>query len=197
EISAAGERAAGLTRQLLAFSRKQVLSPRVLDLNALLTDSHRFLRRLIGEDVEIRTSLDQAIGKVRADPGQVEQVIMNLVVNARDAMPEGGSITLSTAAVAAAAVMEREGRAPPPGGYVAMSVRDTGVGMDAAIRAEASSRSTARRPRERYSPFSGRWPTAGRATRIGPSWRDATWGVPSLFWWSRTKNRFAKLPERS
>ena len=135
EISAAGERAAGLTRQLLAFSRKQVLSPRVLDLNALLTDSHRFLRRLIGEDVEIRTSLDQAIGKVRADPGQVEQVIMNLVVNARDAMPEGGSITLSTAAVAAAAVMEREGRAPPPGGYVAMSVRDTGVGMDAAIRA--------------------------------------------------------------
>src|SRR6185437_7022962 len=135
QISAAGERAAGLTRQLLAFSRKQVLSPRVLDLNALLTDSHGFLRRLIGEDVEIRTALDPAIGAVRADPGQVEQVIMNLVVNARDAMPGGGSITLSTAAVAAAAVMEREGRAPPSGGYVAMSVRDTGVGMDAAIRA--------------------------------------------------------------
>ena len=135
QISAAGERAAGLTRQLLAFSRKQVLSPRVLDLNALLTDSHGFLRRLIGEDVEICTALDPAIGAVRADPGQVEQVIMNLVVNARDAMPGGGSITLSTAAVAAAAVMEREGRAPPSGGYVAMSVRDTGVGMDAATKA--------------------------------------------------------------
>lgn len=124
EIQAAAERAAHLTRQLLAFSRRQPLRPRILDLNALVLALADMLRRLIGEDVELSLSLEPGLGRVRADPGVLDQVVMNLVVNARDAMPEGGRVTLETANV------ERDGTS-----HVALSVRDTGVGMDAATQA--------------------------------------------------------------
>src|SRR6202012_2604612 len=96
EIRKAGERAAALTRQLLAFSRKQRLEPKILDLNALVGDLQKMLRRTIGEDIELVISLSPELGRVRADPGQLEQVILNLVVNARDAMPSGGKITIET-----------------------------------------------------------------------------------------------------
>ena len=124
EIQSAAERAAHLTRQLLAFSRRQPLRPRVVDLNALVLDLADMLRRLIGEDVELSLGLDPALGRVRADPGVLDQVVMNLVVNARDAMPRGGRVILETANV------ERRG-AP----CVALAVRDTGIGMDAQTRA--------------------------------------------------------------
>ena len=124
EIQSAAERAAHLTRQLLAFSRRQPLRPRVVDLNALVLDLADMLRRLIGEDVELSLGLDPALGRVRADPGVLDQVVMNLVVNARDAMPRGGRVMLETANV------ERRG-AP----CVALAVCDTGIGMDAQTRA--------------------------------------------------------------
>ena len=99
EIEKAGQRAASLTRQLLAFSRQQVLAPAVLDLNALLTDLGKMLPRLIGEDVELALQLDPRIGRVKADQSQIEQVVMNLVVNARDALPRGGKLVIETANV--------------------------------------------------------------------------------------------------
>ncbi|MBI4877930.1 MAG: response regulator [Acidobacteria bacterium] len=133
QIRAAGERAAGLTRQLLAFSRRQVLQPRVLDLNDVIVNVEKLIRRLIGEDVELRLLLGRSPGSVRADPGQVEQVIMNLAVNSRDAMPEGGTLTLETAGVR---LPDESGKTPdlPPGSYVTLTVRDTGVGMDEQTR---------------------------------------------------------------
>src|SRR5208282_416431 len=97
QIKKAGDRASSLTRQLLAFSRQQVLETRVLNLNTVVTELQKMLPRLIGEDVEIRSVLDPALGHVKADQNQIEQVIMNLAVNARDAMPEGGRLTLETA----------------------------------------------------------------------------------------------------
>jgi two-component system cell cycle sensor histidine kinase/response regulator CckA len=127
EIMRAGERASGLTNQLLAFSRKQVLQPKVLDLNAVVVEVEKLLRRLIGENVELLSELDPALGPVEADPGQLEQVIVNLVVNARDAMPTGGKVTIETANVA----LDRDsGLDVLPGPYVLLAVSDTGVGID-------------------------------------------------------------------
>ncbi|HEX6039832.1 PAS domain S-box protein [Longimicrobium sp.] len=134
EIRKAADRAAGLTRQLLAFSRKQVLQPRSLSVNAVITDVEDMLRRLIGEDVRLRTSLSASVGVVRADPGQLEQVLMNLAVNARDAMPGGGTLTIETANVALDAPVAVDEDQVAPGRYVMLAVRDTGVGMDPGVR---------------------------------------------------------------
>jgi PAS domain S-box-containing protein len=131
EVQKAADRAASLTNQLLAFSRQQVLEPRVLDLNAVVGNMDKLLRRLLGEDVDLVTILDPAIGRVKADPGQVEQVIMNLAVNARDAMPKGGKLTVETSNVVLDASYAREHVAVSPGSYVVLAVSDTGVGMDA------------------------------------------------------------------
>jgi two-component system cell cycle sensor histidine kinase/response regulator CckA len=137
QIKREGDRAAALTRQLLAFSRQQVLQPRVLDLNAVVTNVEQLLRRLIGEDVELETELAAGIGPVRADAAQLEQVLMNLAVNARDAMPEGGTLTIETRNVALSAADQREVFAIQPGPYVMLAVTDTGVGMDAETRSRA------------------------------------------------------------
>ena len=135
EIEKAAKRAAGLTRQLLIFSRQQVLEPRALDLNALVGNLEKMLHRLIGEDIELRTKQATALGAVRADPGQLEQAIVNLVVNARDAMPQGGRLTIETADVE----LDRgyvAGHVPTqPGPYVLLAISDTGVGMDGATKA--------------------------------------------------------------
>jgi two-component system cell cycle sensor histidine kinase/response regulator CckA len=136
EILAAGRRAAGLTRQLLAFSRQQVLEPRVLDLNSIVVDMESMLRRLIGEDVDLTSKLEPALGTIKADPGQLEQVIMNLAVNARDAMPNGGKLMIETANTEMDETFVR--RYPYPvktGLYVRLIVSDTGTGMDSATRA--------------------------------------------------------------
>jgi PAS domain S-box-containing protein len=125
EIRSAGQRAAALTRQLLAFSRKQVFETRVLDLNRVVANVERMLRRMIGEDVELVTRLQEGLWSVRADPGQMEQVLANFSVNARDAMPRGGRLTIGTANVARPAA----GGAAPAGDAVELSVSDTGVGM--------------------------------------------------------------------
>jgi signal transduction histidine kinase/CheY-like chemotaxis protein len=135
EIKSAAERAAILIRRLLAFSRQQVLEPRVLDPNSLIGELEGLLRRLIGEDVELRTRLAPDLGTVRADPGQLEQVILNLAVNSRDAMPGGGTLTLETANVELDEAYARDHPSVRPGPYVMLAVSDTGVGMDAATRA--------------------------------------------------------------
>jgi two-component system cell cycle sensor histidine kinase/response regulator CckA len=127
--------AAALTRQLLAFSRKQPIVPRVLDLNTIIGHMKKMLSRLIGEDVDLIIDAGAALGRVKADPGQIEQVIMNLVVNARDAMPDGGSITITTANVTLDETFTRLRVDLPPGDYVMLAVRDTGCGMDAEIQA--------------------------------------------------------------
>ncbi|MBZ5645565.1 MAG: PAS domain S-box protein, partial [Acidobacteriia bacterium] len=131
EIRKAGERAAGLTHQLLAFSRQQVLQPKILDLNAVVTDIGKMLRRLIGVDIELITKLASQLGHVKADKSQIEQVIVNLVVNARDAMPDGGKLLIETSNVD---ISEDVARGLPflhPGPHVLLTVADTGVGMDA------------------------------------------------------------------
>jgi two-component system cell cycle sensor histidine kinase/response regulator CckA len=131
EINRAALRAAGLTRQLLAFSRKQVLQPRIVDLNAVVSDLTAMLRRIIGEHVELRLQLQPGLGRVLADPGQLEQVITNLAVNARDAMPSGGTLTIRTADVDATQVPPRTPEPTPMlGPLVELSVTDDGVGMD-------------------------------------------------------------------
>ncbi len=130
QVRTAGERAAGLTRQLLAFGRKQVLSPVVLSLNQVATDIEKMLRRILGEDIEYVQVLAPDLGVVWADQGQIEQVVMNLVVNARDAMPEGGRLTLETANVDLDEGFAAKHVAVKPGPYVQLSVADIGGGMD-------------------------------------------------------------------
>jgi len=123
EIQKAGERAAGLTRQLLAFSRQQILQPKVHDLNTLVSDVHPMLRRLIVENIELIVSLQPGIGSIRIDATQLEQVLINLVVNARDAMPQGGRITIETSNASAP-------------GALSLIVTDDGCGMDDAVRSQ-------------------------------------------------------------
>src|SRR5579864_1390030 len=131
EISTAAERATALTRQLLAFSRKQMLAPKVLDLNGVVTENLKMLTRLIGEDIDLVMIPGPELGAVKADPGQIEQVIMNLAVNARDAMPHGGKLTIETANVTLDESYARLHPPAEPGEYVMLAISDTGVGMDA------------------------------------------------------------------
>jgi PAS domain S-box-containing protein len=135
EILRAGERAAALTRQLLAFSRRQILQPQVLDLNLLVRESEKMLRRLIGEDIDLASALAADLGPVRADPGQFEQILLNLVVNARDAMPTGGQLTLETQNVDLDGSYAERHPGVSPGPYVLLAVTDTGCGMNEAVRA--------------------------------------------------------------
>jgi PAS domain S-box-containing protein len=137
EIRKASQRAAALTRQLLAFSRRQVLQLKVLDLNATIQDLEKMLRRLIGEDIELATYLDPALGPVRADPGQLEQALVNLAVNARDAMPTGGTLSIETSNVRLTEAHARRFPYPvEPGEYVQVMVSDTGVGMTEEVLAQ-------------------------------------------------------------
>ncbi len=135
QIIKAGSRASSLTKQLLAFSRQQVMEPKILVLNAVVADTEKMLRRLIGEDIELLTSLDPALGKIRADQGQIEQVIMNLAVNARDAMPEGGRLVIETANFEIDDKFARRYAYPVlPGSYILLTVSDNGIGMDTATQ---------------------------------------------------------------
>ena len=134
EIQNASERAASLTRQLLAFSRKQVLQPRVLQLNDIVHNMEKMLRRLIGEDVELSIAFDPGLGRVKADSGQLEQVIMNLAVNARDAMPRGGKLTISTSNVAVDQELKFHNRTLDAGEYVLLAITDNGVGMTEEVK---------------------------------------------------------------
>src|SRR2546426_8399811 len=134
-IRDAATRAKDLIRRLLAFSARQVLQPTVLDLNHLVSDIAKMLRRLIGEDVELVLAPDPVLGAVRADAGQLEHVLVNLAVNARDAMPQGGRLTIGTANVELSGGNSSPVPEAPPGAYVRLAVTDSGVGMDADTRA--------------------------------------------------------------
>lgn len=135
EIKKAGESAFSLTRQLLTFSRKQPLEPTRLELNLVVGDCEKNLKRLLGEDVELVTRLAPDLGPVKADPGQLEQVLMNLAINARDAMPQGGRLTIETAAVTLGEAYARTHAGVKPGRYLLLAVSDTGDGLDEAAQA--------------------------------------------------------------
>ena len=132
EVQRAGERATELTRQLLAFSRQQILQPRILDVNQVLLGMERMLRRLLGEDIELSFFTHRAVGKVHVDPTQIEQIVMNLVVNARDAMPGGGKLTIETGDVEFDAAYAASHHGAESGAYVMLAITDSGQGMDAA-----------------------------------------------------------------
>ncbi|MGZ3558380.1 MAG: ATP-binding protein, partial [Syntrophales bacterium] len=134
DIKAAANRATSLTRQLLAFSRRQVLDMKVLILNTIIRDLEKMLRRVIGEDVELVTSLADDLGTIKTDPGWIEQVIMNLAVNARDAMPSGGKLIIETDNAELDEPYARSHVAINPGRYVKLSVNDTGIGMVPEVR---------------------------------------------------------------
>ncbi len=135
QIMKAGERAAALTRQLLAFSRKQILQPKILDLNQIVVDMNKMLQRLIGEDIDLLMGLAADLGKVKADPNQIEQILLNLSINARDAMPRGGRLTIETSNVDLSQEYSRDHVSVPPGRYVMLAVSDNGCGMDAGTQA--------------------------------------------------------------
>lgn len=135
EMLEAARRASSLTRQLLAFSRRQVVEPRVLDLNAAVADSEKFLSRLLGEDVELTTDLAPSLGHLKADPSQIEQIILNLSVNARDAMPQGGKLVITTTNVELDDAHAAAHPGVETGDYILLSVKDSGSGMDAATLA--------------------------------------------------------------
>ncbi|MCA9977151.1 MAG: PAS domain S-box protein, partial [Anaerolineales bacterium] len=135
QIHKAGNRAASLTQQILAFSRKQVLEMRVLDLNEIVTDFKKMIQRLIGEDIELQTFLTPALYQVKADKSKIEQVLLNLAVNARDAMPTGGKLIIETGNVYLdETYVKKYAAAQPPGPYVMLAITDTGCGMDAEIQ---------------------------------------------------------------
>lgn len=129
EIERAGKRAEALTRQLLAFSRKQVIQPKVLDLGQLIQNMEKMLRRLIGEDIELITILEPETGNIRADSGQIQQMVMNIVINARDAMPEGGKITIQLKKVNFSEVKSWENETIEPASFLMLAISDTGIGM--------------------------------------------------------------------
>jgi signal transduction histidine kinase len=135
EVIRASEGAASLTRQLLTFSRRQVLAPAVLNLNQRVTEMSKMLKRIIGEDVQLVTKLDPDLGNLKADPGQIEQVIMNLAVNSRDAMPKGGTLTIETRNAELGEAEAREVPEAPHGPHILLTVTDTGVGMTAETKA--------------------------------------------------------------
>jgi len=135
EIQKAGVHGAGLTRQLLAFSRKQIIEPTLLDLNHIVAGMKAMLGRLIGEDVKIVLALRPDLAPVTADRGQVEQVVMNLAVNARDAMPSGGTLTIEVANIELDALYRKTHLAVQPGAYVVLTVSDTGTGMPPRVQA--------------------------------------------------------------
>jgi two-component system cell cycle sensor histidine kinase/response regulator CckA len=135
QIQGAGQRGAALTRQLLMFTRQQIVEPRVLDLNTVLTEMAKMMQRLLGSDVELVWRTERGLPPVSADQGSIEQVIMNLIVNARDAMPRGGKLTLRTASVELDAAYARDHFGVTPGRYVMLAVSDTGIGMDRATQA--------------------------------------------------------------
>jgi signal transduction histidine kinase/CheY-like chemotaxis protein len=135
QIKKAGDRAASLTRQLLAFSRKQILQPKIVDLNQVVIDLNKMLQRLIGEDIDLLMGLAADLGKVKADPNQLEQILLNLSINARDAMPRGGRLTIETSNAYLDEEFTREHVAVNPGQYVMLAVSDNGCGMEADTQA--------------------------------------------------------------
>jgi two-component system cell cycle sensor histidine kinase/response regulator CckA len=134
QVIKAAERATDLTKQLLAFSRRQVVSPRMIDLNALVNDMERMLRRIFGEEIRVSTTLDPDLKRVHADPGQLEQVILNLALNARDAMPGGGTLTIRSLNAQIDEAHTRKHLSPPPGEYSVLEISDTGLGIDPEVQ---------------------------------------------------------------
>jgi PAS domain S-box-containing protein len=134
EVKKAADRAVSLTRQLLAFSRKQLLQPRVLDLNQVVNGMRSLLTRLLGESVQLTLLTDRQLGRIHADPGQIEQILMNLIVNARDAMPDGGKVIVETCSVRLDEAYAAQHVEVTPGDYVMLAVTDTGIGMDKEIQ---------------------------------------------------------------